>query len=160
MEALHMTKTRWAVPVASGAAYFGIVFSAGFLLGSFRVILVVPRIGVRAAELAESPLMLLVTVLAARFVVRRFALPPSIGARLVTGLVALGLLIVAELGTVVILQRQTLLSYIASRDRVSGSVYIALLVLFAAMPAFLANQSAAQLAQSLGLTIGWSGRER
>ena len=153
-------ETRWGLAVASGVAYFGIVFSFGFLLGVVRVTLIVRRVGTRAAELAEAPIMLLVTVLAALFVARRFLSPVSIRTRLLTGLTALSLLILAELGTVVLLQRQTLSGYLASRDPVSGSVYIVLLSLFAVMPAILASHLGVRIVQLLGLTIGWSGRER
>ena len=53
-------------------AYAAIVFGVGFLLGSIRVFLVIPHIGVRWAELLEAPLMLLASFLAARFIARRF----------------------------------------------------------------------------------------
>jgi hypothetical protein len=131
-------------PVAAGAVYFAVVFAAGFVLGSVRVLLVVPRTGVRAAELAEAPLMLWVTIVAARFVVRRFAMPPVLLTRLVTGCTALGLLLLAELGMVVLVQQQTLGGYVASRDPVSGSVYVGLLCLYALMPAILARRPAAR----------------
>ena len=38
--------------------YFLTVFGAGFLLGPIRIFLLVPKIGVRAAELIEMPIML------------------------------------------------------------------------------------------------------
>jgi len=112
--------------VKAGFVYFALVFGAGF-----------PRFGVRIAELIEMPLMLVVVVLAARFIVRRFALAPSFGARLFTGSMALVMLVAAELMLAVVLQAQSLAQYIASRDRVSGSVYLAMLALFAVMPAIL-----------------------
>jgi hypothetical protein len=143
MDAPRVDKPTGALPVAAGAVYFAMVFSAGFALGALRVLLVVPRTGVRAAELAEAPLMLLVTVLAARSVVRRFAMPPSMVTRLGTGCIALGLLLLAELGMVVIVQHQALSDYVASRDPVSGSVYVGLLCLFALMPAILASRPTA-----------------
>jgi hypothetical protein len=65
--------------------YVGLVFGAGFLLGTVRVLLVVPQLGVRSAELLEMPLMATVVVLAARFVVRRFRLPPRLATRLPVG---------------------------------------------------------------------------
>ena len=61
----------------SAATYFALVFGAGFVFGAVRVTWLVPRLGERAAELAEMPLMFVVIVFAARFVVRRFALPPN-----------------------------------------------------------------------------------
>lgn len=118
----------------AGSAYFACVFAAGFVLGAIRVPLLVPRLGVRAAELIEMPLMFCVIVLAARWVVRRFELPPTRAARFGTGLLALALLLAAELGLVLWLQGSTPAAYLAGRDPVSGSVYAAMLLLFAAMP--------------------------
>ena len=61
----------------AGALYFGVVFGAGFVLGTVRVIWVVPHLGERTAELIEAPLMLAVTIVAARWVVKRLAVPAS-----------------------------------------------------------------------------------
>lgn len=122
----------------AAAAYFCIVFGAGFLLGAVRVPLLVPRLGVRSAELLEMPLMFVVIVLAARFVVRRHALPADTRTRAATGLLALLMLLAAEAALAIALQGVTLTAYIAGRDPVSGSVYLALLVVMAAMPLWLA----------------------
>jgi hypothetical protein len=53
-------------------AYFAIVFGVGFCLGTFRVLVAVPRLGVRTAELIELPFMLVASVGAAQWVGRRF----------------------------------------------------------------------------------------
>jgi len=123
--------------IKAGLAYFALVFGAGFVLGALRVTLLVPRFGERIAELSEMPLMFAVIVIAARFVMRRFAGHFSIVARLGTGFLALGLLLAAELLLAVVLQDRSLADYVASRDSVSGSVYLAMLVLFALMPAVM-----------------------
>ena len=102
-----------------------------------RVPFLVPRLGIRTAELLEAPVMLAVVFFAARFVVQRFALPARTSPRLLVGATALALLLIAEVALVVVVQRQALGAYIASRDPVSGSVYLALLALFAAMPLLL-----------------------
>ena len=47
---------------------------------------------------------------------------------------ALLLSVCAELGLAVVLQERTLSEFISSRDKVSGSVYLALLLAFALMP--------------------------
>jgi hypothetical protein len=114
--------------------YFAIVLGTGFVLGMFRVPILVPRIGERWAELAEMPIMAAVIFLAAGYILRRFpeiALP---GRSLAAGFLALAMSVAAELGLAVLLQDQTLAEFIGSRDKVSGSVYIALFVVFALMP--------------------------
>ena len=57
----------------AAALYFLLVFSVGLMLGTVRVLFIVPAIGERGAELLEMPLMLLVVAMAARFIVRKFA---------------------------------------------------------------------------------------
>lgn len=123
--------------IKAGLAYFALVFGAGFVLGALRVTFLVPRLGERIAELGEMPLMFVVILVAARFVTRRFAVPPSMAARLGTGLLALILLLAAEFMLAVVVQQRSLADYVASRDPVSGGVYLAMLVLFALMPAFI-----------------------
>lgn len=124
--------------IKAAASYFGLVFGTGFVLGSVRVPFLVPRLGVRVAELVETPFMLVAIVLAARYVTRRFALPSTYGIRLSVGVLALALLLAAELLLTVALQSQTLGQFIASRDPVSGTVYLLMLGLFALMPVILA----------------------
>ena len=119
------------------AVYFLLVFGTGFVLGIVRTLWIVPRIGVRAAELAEMPLMLVASWAAALWVTRGFALRPSLGTRLGTGLLALALLLGAELTLTYWLLGFTLPQYLASRDRVSGTAYLVSLAAFAVMPALV-----------------------
>jgi hypothetical protein len=42
----------------AGAAYFALVFGTGFALGTIRTLWIVPRLGIRTAELLEAPFML------------------------------------------------------------------------------------------------------
>ena len=123
--------------IKAGISYFALVLGAGFLLGSVRVPLLVPRLGERMAELIEMPFMFVVILLSARFISQRFALPPGTSVRLGAGSIALGLLLSAEVMLAAVLQDQSVGEYIASRDPVSGSVYLAMLVLFALMPLIL-----------------------
>ena len=120
--------------IRAALVYFAIVLGTGFVLGVFRVPILVPRIGERWAELAEMPVMATVIFVAAGYILRRFpeiALP---GRSLVVGFLALALSVSAELGLAVVLQDKTLAEFISSRDKISGSVYIALLLVFAIMP--------------------------
>ncbi|WP_374503160.1 hypothetical protein [Zoogloea sp.] len=129
--------------IKAGMAYFALVFGAGFVLGALRVPFLVPRLGERMAELIEMPFMLVVMVMAARFIVRRFGLPGTAPSRLGVGLLALALLLGAEVLLAVMLQDRTLGEYVASRDPVSGTVYLAMLALFAAMPLLLVRVASA-----------------
>jgi hypothetical protein len=119
------------------ALYFVIVLSTGFVLGSIRVPFLVPRLGEGYAELLEMPIMFVVIVVAARYVVRRFDLPVNLSIRLRVGFAALAMSVVAELLLAAALQGRSVARYIASRDPVSGSVYLGILVLFALMPSIL-----------------------
>ena len=120
--------------ILAGLTYFAIVLGTGFVLGVFRVPFLVPRIGERWAELAEMPIMAVVIFLAAGFILRRFPDIRSSGRSLAAGFLALALTVCAELGLAVALQDRTLSEFIDSRDKVSGSVYLLLLLVFAIMP--------------------------
>jgi len=100
----------------------------------FRVPILVPLIGERWAELAEMPIMAAVIFFAAGYMLRHFPEIAQPGLSLTAGLMALAFLIAAELGLAVFLQDQTLVEFIDSRDKISGSVYIALLLVFGIMP--------------------------
>ena len=121
----------------SAVLYFALVLGTGFVLGSIRVPFLVPRLGERYAELLEMPIMFVAIVLAARHVVRKFTLPASPSLRLLVGFAALAMSVVAELLLAAWLQERSVVQYIASRDPVSGSVYVGMLLLFALMPYIL-----------------------
>lgn len=123
----------------AGGLYFALVFGAGFVLGTIRVLWVVPNVGTRMAELMETPVMFVVTVLAARWVARRLAVPPAPSIRLAVGCVALGVLLVAEFTVVLWIRGLTIHEYLAGRDPVAGTVYIVMLGVFVAMPLFVAR---------------------
>jgi hypothetical protein len=118
----------------AGVLYFALVFGAGFVLGTIRTLWVVPRVGTRTAELMETPIMLVVTIVAARWIILRLGLAFTPSARLGMGFIALLLLLVAEFGFVLWLRGQTIPEYWASRDPVSGTVYYVMLAVYAAMP--------------------------
>ncbi|ART47755.1 hypothetical protein [Acidovorax carolinensis] len=120
--------------IAAAVVYFAIVLGTGFVLGVVRVPLLVPRIGERWAELAEMPVMAIVIYLAAGFILRHFPHIRHPARAIATGLLALALSIAAELGLALVVQSQSLTEFILSRDRVSGAVYLALLLVFALMP--------------------------
>jgi hypothetical protein len=124
----------------AGLLYFALVFGAGFILGACRVRWVVPRFGTRTAELLETPIMLLVTVVVAQWLVERLAVPPALSDRLGMGCIALSLLLVAEFTLVLRLRGLSISQYLASRDPVSGTVYYLMLGVFAIVPLLVARR--------------------
>ncbi len=117
--------------------YFAVVFGAGFVLGTIRVLWAVPRFGPRLAELIEAPIMLVVIVITARWIVGGYARQFSRRRRAAFGALALLLTLVLELALVPLVRGQSIGTYFTERDPIAGSVYYVLLVLFAAMPALL-----------------------
>ena len=124
----------------AGVLYFALAFGAGFVLGAIRTLWVVPHFGARTAELAEMPIMFVVSLVAARWLVRRLAVPATLSSRLGMGGVGLGLLLIAEFTLVLRLQGVSISAYLATRDPVSGTVYYVMLGLFAIMPLLVARR--------------------
>lgn len=118
----------------AGVLYFAFVFGAGFVLGAIRTLWVVPRLGTRKGELMEMPLMLVVTIVAAKWVVLHLDVPSEALVRLGVGGIALSFMLVAEFVLVLWVRGSSIKQYLATRDRVSGMVYYVMLGVFAIMP--------------------------
>ena len=125
--------------IKAGVLYFVVVFGTGFVLGTIRVLWVVPHSGTRIAELMETPIIFGVTILTARWVIQRCAIPHTPYKRLGVGFVALGLLLVSEFSLVLWFRGLTISECFASKDPVSGTVYYVMLVIFALMPLLVAR---------------------
>jgi hypothetical protein len=124
----------------AGILYFAFVFGAGFILGPIRLLWIIPHVGTRMAELLEMPVMLVVIIAAARWLIRHLAVPPEPSSRLGMGFLALVLLVVAEISLVGPLRGYSIDEYFSSRDPVSGTVYYVLLIVYALMPFLLAQR--------------------
>jgi hypothetical protein len=124
----------------AGALYFVVVFGIGFVLGTLRVLVVVPTFGARIAELMEAPVMLAVTFVGARWVVRRRNLPALGSVRLGMGGIALGLLLAAEFILALGVRGQSIREYFATLDPVTVTVFYVLLGVFAVMPLFVVRR--------------------
>ena len=120
--------------VKAGVLYFTLVFGAGFVFGTIRTLWVVPRVGERTAELMEMPIMLAVTIVAARWTVLRLSVPINFSARLGMGCMALVLMLIAEFGVVLWIRGISIKEYVGTRDPVAGAAYYLLLIVFAIMP--------------------------
>jgi hypothetical protein len=84
----------------AGTLYFAAVFAAGFVLGAFRIFALAPVVGPVRATLIELPIMLVISWIVCRSIVRYLTVEEP-RPRVVMGGLAFVLLIVAEtaLGT-------------------------------------------------------------
>jgi hypothetical protein len=80
----------------AGLAYAAGTFAVGFVLGTVRVLVVVPELGELAGVSLELPIMIAVSWLICRRTTAHFAVPARVSARLVMGVVAFAGLMVAE----------------------------------------------------------------
>lgn len=120
--------------------YFLLVFSAGFMLGTVRVLFIVPAVGERAAELLEMPLMVAVVAVAARFIVRKFAGSIHGTAQwLHVGAFAFVCMLTADVGVGVTLRGMTVWQALFERDPLSGTAYYLALVFLALAPSLFAR---------------------
>src|SRR4029077_7719690 len=85
----------------AGVIYFVLFFAVGWILGPIRELWAVPHFGRMAATLFEAVIMLIAMTVSARWVIRRFHLPQTLGATLSMGLIAIGLLFPAEIAGII-----------------------------------------------------------
>lgn len=87
--------------IAAAVLYFLIVFVAGFLLGTLRVLVLESEMGRENAVLAELPIMLAISFLVCRLLIAKFDVPARVVARLAMGGLAFTLLVAAEIALAV-----------------------------------------------------------
>lgn len=132
----------------AGALYFAIVFGAGFILSPLREFFLVPKFGVKIAELIVLPIMLLIIIFSARWVMHRFDLPGRSASSIITGIIALALMLLAEFSVVLKIQGLTIGDYLSGKDPVSGIVYYLTLGFLAVMP-FILKQKQNETEESI-----------
>jgi hypothetical protein len=121
-------------PLRAGAVYVLVIFIAGFVLGTFRVLVLAPSVGEGAALALEIPLMLTLSWIAAGHIISWMNLPALLGARLGMGGFAFALLMLAELGVSLWLFDRSLAEHLAYYRTMPGAVGLAAQVGFAAIP--------------------------
>ena len=119
--------------------YFAWVFAAGFVLGSIRMPLLVPALGVRPAELLELPFMLAIAAWIARLRSRRER-DLSRRQHLAFGGLAMAMLLVAECGLGGLLGKSPA-QVLFDRDPISGPAYYVALAVTACWPWWWARHS-------------------
>lgn len=120
--------------VRADVVYFALVFGAGFVLGTIRVLWLVPQVGTRIAELLEAPIMFGVIILSARWVTRHFSVPTTASSRLGMGGIALAPILLLDFTVVLWIRGLSFRQYIEEFDPVAGTAYFVMLGVFAVMP--------------------------
>ena len=118
----------------AGVIYFLLVFTVGWALGPIRELWAVPHFGRMAAMLSEAVIMLVAMTVAARWVIRRFEVPQTLSDTLSIGLIAIGLLLPAEIAGVVWVRGLLLREYLASFVTPPRVISLLTFLVFGAMP--------------------------
>jgi hypothetical protein len=133
-------------PAGAGFAYAILTFAVGFALGTVRVLLVVPRMGPTVAVFLEVPVILAASWWISRLCIARFKVSRAVAARLVMGVVAFLVLMLAEVTLSALLFGRSVTGYLASLTTPAGAIGLAAQLAFAGLPliqATLANPPAA-----------------
>ena len=120
--------------IKAGATYFAIVFAAGFALGTIRVLLIAPIVGRTIGVLIETPIILGISWIACQRCVERFQIPDRLLSRMLMGVAAFALLMIAEALLAVIGFGQTFVAYVTSLGTSPGAIGLAAQIAFGVIP--------------------------
>ncbi len=121
------------------AVWFGVVFGAGFVLGTLRVLFVEPWAGARTAQLAEMPVMVGIAFVLARWLHRRAPyLSPR--ARVRVGVFAMAFLLVLERGIGFATRGDRPFDLLLGADPWVGTGFVLALVVVAVLPWWVARR--------------------
>lgn len=134
--------SRAGAALTAGAAYFALIFAAGFALGVVRELALRPWTGDLGAVLIELPVILLAAYFAARWLARRFSLGRT-SDRMVMGAVALTLLLAAEAALAGPVRGLSLFEWAAGFASLRGAVTLTGYAGFAAMPVWAGGRGRA-----------------
>ena len=125
---------------AAAATYFAIVFSSAFMLGGVRTLIVTPRTGDVVAVLIETPIVLFISWLAARWTARRFSIPAKARPRLAMGFTAFALLMAAETALSFLLFDRPLAQQFAAYATPAGAIGLLGQIVFGFLPLLAAGR--------------------
>lgn len=124
--------------VPAGAGLFGLVFAAGFVLGTFRELVLRPAIGPDVARLLELPVMITLSWLSARWILRR-AGKRSARWQFEVGLIAFLLLMAAEMALAILILGRGLSAFITDLFTLTGMLSFLAQALLIVMPRLAAS---------------------
>ena len=122
----------------AGVIYFLLMFAVGWVLGPIRELWAVLRFGRVIALLFEAVIMLIAMVVSSRWVMRRFNVAQTLGSTIPMGLVALAILIPAEIAGILWVRGLSLQEYLASFVTAPSGTSAVMFLLFTAMPSLVA----------------------
>jgi hypothetical protein len=118
----------------AGALYFALIFAAGFVLGTLRVLALEPALGAWGALALELPVMLALSWAACGWTLRKLRVPVAPTPRLVMGAVFLLLLMAAEFGVSVLALGRSASAHFDTYRTALGLVGLAAQLLTASFP--------------------------
>ena len=121
----------------AGVIYFLLLFAIAWILGPIRELWAVPRFGRIAALVMEAVFMLIAMIVSSRWVMRRFEVHQTVASTIPMGLLALGILVPAEIVGVLWVRGSSLQEYLASFATAPGVISAVMFLLFAAMPSLV-----------------------
>ena len=122
------------VATRAGVFYALVVFLIGFIFGTVRVLLVLPRVGETVAVSLETPVMLAASWLVCRWCVDWLDVPGTIPARSVMGTVAFVVLMAAEFSLSVAMFGRSTAEHLASYTSLPGAIGLAAQLVFGTFP--------------------------
>jgi hypothetical protein len=120
--------------VEAGACYFAAVYAAGFVLGAIRVTIIAPRIGGTLAVLLEVPVILVISWAVAWRMTRWRGVPADLAPRLLMGLIAFVLLMIAELAVSMLVFHRSIIDHVMTYGSWAGAIGLVAQFAFAALP--------------------------
>jgi hypothetical protein len=126
---------QWSPASKAGLAYFVVGFGFGFLLGTFRMLVVVPAVGEIPAVMLEMPIMLAISWFSSRRLIGWLRVPDRLAPRLVMGGLAFALLMLAEVGLSTLGFGRTLAEHLASYRQVASILGVLGQLAYASFPA-------------------------
>ena len=125
--------------IKAGLAYFGAVFVVGFMLGAVRVLLLVPRLGETVSVLLEVPVILAVSWRLSGWTTQEFRVSSAVSRRLLMGVVAFALLMLAEMGVSVFAFGRSIEAHFAAYRSSQGLIGLIAQIAFAFIPLMQRN---------------------
>jgi hypothetical protein len=114
--------------------YAGVVFAFGFGMGTIRALFVSPAIGEVYAVMLEIPVMLAVSWLSCLLVIGRFNVGAALAGRLTMGILAICLLMMAEVNLSMIAFGMTLGQYLETYRAPAAMLGFGAQIVFGALP--------------------------